>query len=146
MHFLPETLRPHGREQVHDLEKDGMSSSAAPYPPPPPLAHRATILEPQAMEQLNTFRHMVGIHSTKGFIPVSQLLHPQQKNGVFDISHTNLHFDGRAAPNVGIVSHQPNHLYFPTQKINVFLTPSSTTASATANPKPSAATNSPHSS
>lgn len=41
-------------------------------------------------EQLANFRHMVGIHSTKGF------------SGTADPSHNNLHFDGRAAPNVGI--------------------------------------------
>src|SRR5690242_20098298 len=33
---------------------------------------------------------MVGIHSTKGF------------SGTADANHNNLHFDGRAAPNVGI--------------------------------------------
>jgi hypothetical protein len=41
-------------------------------------------------EQLANFRHMVGIHSTKGF------------SGTADPSRNNLHFDGRAAPNVGI--------------------------------------------
>lgn len=41
-------------------------------------------------EQLANFRHMVGIHSTKGF------------SGTADANHNNLHFDGRAAPNVGI--------------------------------------------
>ncbi|KAJ4380587.1 hypothetical protein N0V86_003946 [Didymella sp. IMI 355093] len=41
-------------------------------------------------EQLANFRHMVGIYSTKGF------------SGSTDPSQNNLHFDGRAAPNVGI--------------------------------------------
>jgi hypothetical protein len=58
------------------------------------------MLEPAAMNQLNTFRHMVGIHSTKGFVPQT----PGQKGGFLsDLSHNNLHFDGRAAPNLGIV-------------------------------------------
>jgi hypothetical protein len=94
MNFLPSVLRPQGRDQVHDLEKDGISGHTSTSPPGPPiLSHRATILEPEAMEQLNTFRHMVGIHSTKGFAP--------QLHG--DASHNTLHFDGRIAPNVGIV-------------------------------------------
>jgi hypothetical protein len=41
-------------------------------------------------EQLANFRHMVGIYSTKGF------------SGSTDPGQNNLHFDGRAAPNVGI--------------------------------------------
>lgn len=40
--------------------------------------------------QLATFRHMVGIHSTRGF------------SGAAGTTHNNLHFDGRAAPNLGI--------------------------------------------
>jgi hypothetical protein len=109
MHFLPGALRTDGREQAHDLEKDGMTAKVSPSPPPPPpLAHRATVLETEAMDQLNMFRHMVGIHSTKGFIP--QLLHPQ-KTGLFEACYSNLHFDGRAAPNVGIVSQQQHYLY-----------------------------------
>lgn len=42
--------------------------------------------------QLASFRHMVGIHSTKGF----------SGSGAADSAHNNLHFDGRAAPNLGI--------------------------------------------
>lgn len=93
MSFLPAALRPHGRDQVHDIEKDSLSIN------PPPLSYRPTTLEPEAMNQLNTFRHMVGIHSTKGFVP--QITNPR---GGFtaDNSHNNLHFDGRAAPNLGI--------------------------------------------
>ncbi|KAF2833144.1 hypothetical protein CC86DRAFT_414901 [Ophiobolus disseminans] len=95
MNFLPSVLRPHSR--AHDIEKDGISSNTSSFPPP--LAARATFLEPEAMNQLNTFRHMVGIHSTQGFVPQT----PNAKGGFFsDISHNTLHFDGRAAPNLGI--------------------------------------------
>jgi hypothetical protein len=52
------------------------------------------------MNQLNTFRHMVGIHSTKGFVPSAM---GQKGRFLTDLSHNNLHFDGRAAPNLGIV-------------------------------------------
>lgn len=47
-------------------------------------------MEVDHSNQLATFRHMVGIHSTKGF------------TGAADTTHNNLHFDGRAAPNLGI--------------------------------------------
>ncbi|KAL1604610.1 hypothetical protein SLS59_003805 [Nothophoma quercina] len=47
-------------------------------------------MESGANDQLANFRHMVGIHSTKGF------------SGSANPTHNNLHFDGRAAPNVGI--------------------------------------------
>jgi hypothetical protein len=101
MNFLPSALRPHGRDQVHDLEKDGVSGTTSPFPSgPPPLTPRPTILEPDAMNQLNTFRHMVGIHSTKGFVPSAM---GQKGRFLTDLSHNNLHFDGRAAPNLGIV-------------------------------------------
>jgi hypothetical protein len=95
MNFLPSALRPHGRNSEHDPEKDAYS------PSPPPVSRRATVLEPEAMDQLNTFRHMVGIHSTKGFAPqtTSQKGRP---SFLPDNSHNNLHFDGRAAPNLGI--------------------------------------------
>jgi hypothetical protein len=100
MHFLPSAFHPRGRDQEHDVEKDGMSGSTLQLPPgaqPPP--RRATMLEPEAMHQLDTFRHMVGIHSTKGFVPQTM----GAKRGFFaDIPHNNLHFDGRAAPNLGI--------------------------------------------
>lgn len=100
MDFLPSALRPNGRDRVHDLEKDGMSGSTIPIPSGPPLlTNRATMLEPEGSHQLVTFRHMVGIHSTKGFVPAAS----GQKGGFFsDSSHNNLHFDGRAAPNLGI--------------------------------------------
>ena len=47
-------------------------------------------MEDEQNNQLANFRHMVGIHSTKGFSSAS------------DAMHSNLHFDGRAAPNIGI--------------------------------------------
>lgn len=96
MSFLPSALRHHSHE--HDPEKGGSTSSPPSFPPP--LLSRPTVLEPEAMNQLNTFRHMVGIHSTRGFL--SQIT--EQEGGLFN-SHTpnnTLHFDGRAAPNVGI--------------------------------------------
>jgi hypothetical protein len=98
MNFLPSALRPHSRDHVPDPEKDGISPSTPPFPPP--LLARPTVLEPEAMNQLNTFRHMVGIHSTKGFIPTIM-----NKTGLLgaNVSHNNLQFDGRAAPNLGIV-------------------------------------------
>jgi hypothetical protein len=95
MNFLPSALRPHGHKSDHDPEKDA-------YPPsPPPVSRRATVLDPEAMNQLNIFRHMVGIHSTKGFVPqtTSQKGHT---SFLADNSHNNLHFDGRIAPNLGI--------------------------------------------
>lgn len=48
------------------------------------------MMENEQNNQLANFRHMVGIHSTKGFA------------GSNDTTHNNLHFDGRAAPNLGI--------------------------------------------
>jgi hypothetical protein len=47
-------------------------------------------MEDERNNQLANFRHMVGIHSTKGF------------SGASSATHNNLHFDGRAAPNLGI--------------------------------------------
>ncbi|KAF2866652.1 hypothetical protein BDV95DRAFT_441167, partial [Massariosphaeria phaeospora] len=44
-------------------------------------------------DNLATFRHMVGIHSTRSFVPTT---------AIPDLSHNNLHFEGRAAPNLGI--------------------------------------------
>jgi hypothetical protein len=73
-----------------------MSSNTSTFPPP--LAHRVTVLEPEAMSQLNTFRHMVGIHSTKGFVPQAM----PSRGGFHSDNHINLQFDGRVAPNVGI--------------------------------------------
>ena len=95
MNFLPSALRPHGREHSHDLEKDAMSSNTSAFPPP--LAHRSTVLEPEAMHLLNAFRHMVGIHSTTGFVPQMA-----QRGSFLSDNNVNLHFDGRAAPNLGI--------------------------------------------
>lgn len=43
---------------------------------------------------------MVGIHSTKEFAP--QTSNNQKSHLIPDFSHNNLHFDGRAAPNLGI--------------------------------------------
>lgn len=48
-------------------------------------------------DKLATFRHLVGIHSTRSFAPSKTFA-----NGQPDLSHNNLHFDGRAAPNLGI--------------------------------------------
>lgn len=48
-------------------------------------------------DKLATFRHLVGIHSTRSFAPS-----PSTLNGQPDLSYNNLHFDGRAAPNLGI--------------------------------------------
>jgi hypothetical protein len=45
-------------------------------------------------DQLAVFRHMVGIHSTRSFGTTT--------GGQPDLSHNNLQFDGRAAPNLGI--------------------------------------------
>jgi hypothetical protein len=95
MNFLPSALRPHNHSSGQDPEKDAYS------PSPPSISRRATVLEPEAMHQLNTFRHMVGIHSTKGFVPQSS----SQKGPASFLStvpHNSLHFDGRAAPNLGI--------------------------------------------
>jgi hypothetical protein len=95
MNFLPSAFRPHGHSTNHDPEKDAYSPSA------PPASRHATVLAPEAMPQLDTFRHMVGIHSTKGFVSQTG----SQKgpaSSLFTIPHNNLHFDGRAAPNLGI--------------------------------------------
>jgi hypothetical protein len=94
MNFLSSIFRPNGRDQVHDPEKDVASGHNSPNPPISTLAQRATVLEPEDLQQLNTFRHMVGIHSTKGFI--TQIM------GTENV-HDGLHFDGRTAPNLGIV-------------------------------------------
>jgi hypothetical protein len=45
-------------------------------------------------DPLSIFRHMIGIHSTLSLVPVG--------GAIPDRSHNNLHFDGRAAPNLGI--------------------------------------------
>lgn len=47
-------------------------------------------MEDEQNSQLANFRHMVGIHSIKGF------------SGAADTKHNSLHFEGRAAPNLGI--------------------------------------------
>lgn len=49
----------------------------------------------ESSDQLAIFRHMVGIHSTRSFATSTT-------NTLPDLSHNNLHFDGRAAPNLGI--------------------------------------------
>lgn len=90
----------------------------------------------ESNSQLATFRHMVGIHSTKGFAAQTT---NQKSHFLPDVSHNNLHFDGRAAPNLGIVS----YIQIQTRNCaNTLLPPSSTIASATAKPKQNAATSS----
>jgi hypothetical protein len=97
MHYLPAVLRPHSRRHVSDIEKDGLSQNTSPYPPGAQLlAHRPTVLPPDSLQKLNAFRHLVGINSTKG-------LYPKILPGQGDSDTNNLHFYGRAAPNVGIV-------------------------------------------
>ncbi|KAH6615127.1 hypothetical protein C7974DRAFT_379999 [Boeremia exigua] len=91
MNFIPSALRPQGRDRVHNVE-DGLSGSTLPMAIGTPAQ---TVINPATMEndhnsQLARFRHMVGIHSTRGFF------------GAADTSHNNLHFEGRAAPNLGI--------------------------------------------
>lgn len=55
-----------------------------------------TLAQPAADDKLAIFRHLVGIHSTRSFAPSTSA-------GILpDLSHNNLHFDGRAAPNLGI--------------------------------------------
>lgn len=48
----------------------------------------------EAQDKLSIFRHLVGIHSTRSFATNTP--------GKADLSHNNLQFDGRAAPNLGI--------------------------------------------
>ncbi|KAF2632111.1 hypothetical protein BU25DRAFT_321465, partial [Macroventuria anomochaeta] len=83
MNYLPSALRPQGRDRVHNVE-DGLSGSTLPMAFGAPTQ---AAIENDQNNQLANFRHMVGIHSTKGFSGAS---------------HNSLHFDGRAAPNVGI--------------------------------------------
>ncbi|KAF1840747.1 uncharacterized protein K460DRAFT_436223 [Cucurbitaria berberidis CBS 394.84] len=45
---------------------------------------------------------MVGIHSTKEFAAQTA---NQKSHYMPDISHNDLHFDGRAVPNLGMVSY-----------------------------------------
>ncbi|CAO2650342.1 Nn.00g016340.m01.CDS01 [Neocucurbitaria sp. VM-36] len=101
MDFLPSVLRPNGRDRARNVE-DGMSGDTLQYPPgPPPLpgSRRATLFAPEPNSQLATFRHMVGIHSTKEFAAQTA---NQKSHLMPDLSHNNLHFEGRAAPNLGI--------------------------------------------
>ncbi|KAJ4991287.1 C6 transcription factor [Stagonosporopsis vannaccii] len=91
MNYIPSALRPQGRDRVHNVE-DGLSGSTLPMAFGTPAQ---AVINPATMEndhnsRLANFRHMVGIHSTRGF------------SGVADTTHNNLHFDGRAAPNLGI--------------------------------------------
>ncbi|KAF2181068.1 hypothetical protein K469DRAFT_713941 [Zopfia rhizophila CBS 207.26] len=87
MDFLPAAFRP-GRDRVASVE-DGLSGTTFLQPP---SGRRPTIVPPE--DQLGTFRHMVGIHSTRSL--GSSL--PEKSQGL----HNNLHFDGRTAPNLGI--------------------------------------------
>ncbi|KAJ8110582.1 hypothetical protein OPT61_g6611 [Boeremia exigua] len=91
MNYIPSALRPQGRDRVHNVE-DGLSGSTLPmaFGTPAPAVINPATMENDHNSQLSYFRHMVGIHSTKGF------------TGTADSSHNNLHFDGRAAPNLGI--------------------------------------------
>ncbi|KAF2996629.1 hypothetical protein E8E13_002325 [Curvularia kusanoi] len=91
MNYLPSALRPQGRDRAPHVE-DGLSGSTLPMAvgAPAPATVNPVTMESDHNNQFAHFRHMVGIHSTKGF------------TGAADTSHNNLHFDGRAAPNLGI--------------------------------------------
>ncbi|KAH7388854.1 hypothetical protein BKA66DRAFT_569165 [Pyrenochaeta sp. MPI-SDFR-AT-0127] len=101
MDFLPSALRPNGRDRVRNVE-DGLSGSTLQNLNGAPQAsgsRRATMFAPEPSNQLATFRHMVGIHSTREFAPQTS---NQKSHLIPDFSHNNLHFEGRAAPNLGI--------------------------------------------
>ncbi|KAI8941318.1 hypothetical protein NX059_002545 [Plenodomus lindquistii] len=97
MQYLPSIFRPGGRDRVHNAE-EGLSGSMLQFPPgqaQPPLQHAPTFT-PEPNSQLATFRHLVGIHSTREFGALSnheRMLHAP---------HDSLHFEGRAVPNVGM--------------------------------------------
>ncbi|KAF2107395.1 hypothetical protein BDV96DRAFT_606497 [Lophiotrema nucula] len=89
MDFLPNAFRP-GRDRIRSVE-DGMSGSTLQQPNLQAPPRRQTVI---AMDdKLSIFRHMIGIHSTQSLAATSD--RP-------DLTHNNLHFDGRAAPNLGI--------------------------------------------
>ncbi|KAF2267778.1 hypothetical protein CC78DRAFT_530556 [Lojkania enalia] len=95
MGFLPAAFRP-GRDRAKCVE-DGLSGSTlqqqGPQQPQRPQSRRQTIVSYDPNDKLAIFRHMVGIHSTREFATA----HDRP-----DLTHNNLHFDGRAAPNLGI--------------------------------------------
>lgn len=90
MDYLPASLRP-GRPRASNVE-DGLSDIS--QPPPPPLTTRRRTIVLEAQDKLSIFRHLVGIHSTRSFAT--------NISGTADLTHNNLHFDERAAPNLGI--------------------------------------------
>ncbi|PVH92234.1 hypothetical protein DM02DRAFT_620061 [Periconia macrospinosa] len=91
MEFIAAVFRRGNREHVKSVE-DGMTEST--YQPQTLNESQATMV---ADDKLAIFRHLVGIHSTRSFGPSKTY-----SNGQPDLSHNNLHFDGRAAPNLGI--------------------------------------------
>lgn len=100
MDFLPAVFRPGRREKTHTVE-DGLSDSTlqqshATLQPPTiaPQSRRGTIVQLDPTNHLAMFRHLVGIHSTKSF--------GSENNPTNLAQHNSLHFDGRAAPNIGI--------------------------------------------
>ncbi|KAL6703995.1 hypothetical protein ACN47E_008846 [Coniothyrium glycines] len=100
MNYLPSALRPRGRDRVRNVE-DGLSGTSLQFPPgpqPPQLTRQGTIdFDPE--NKLSLFRHLIGIHSTR---ELSQPRIDEKGNTIHAHSHNALHFDGRAAPNLGI--------------------------------------------
>ena len=83
MNYLPAIFRPQGRTHV----EDGLAGSTLPTAGGAPIQAIPNPMPPASdpNSQLAQFRHMVGIHSTLG-----------------TFLHNTLHFEGRAAPNLGI--------------------------------------------
>ncbi|CAI6331442.1 unnamed protein product [Periconia digitata] len=91
--FIPPAFRHGTRDRVRSVE-EGMTDST--YQPPPAITESQATMVPTD-DKLAIFRHLVGIHSTRSFAPSRT-----RGDTLPDLSHNNLHFDGRAAPNLGI--------------------------------------------
>jgi hypothetical protein len=88
MNFLSAFFRTNNNVRTSNVE-DGLSASSLQMPSGP-VEHNT---------QLAIFRHMVGIHSAK---ELSASVVMQRGMHLPDVSHNNFHFEGRAAPNLGI--------------------------------------------
>jgi hypothetical protein len=91
MKFIPAFLRPGSNVRASNIE-DGLSAQTLQMPSGPTDNSVHNI-------QLATYRHMVGIYNTK---ELASTYGKQKGTQTPDVSHNNLHFDGRAAPNLGI--------------------------------------------
>jgi hypothetical protein len=88
MNFIPTSLRPNSNVRASHIE-DGLSARSLQMPPD----------STNPNTRLATYRHMVGIYNTK---ELATTYGKQKDSQAPDVSHNNLHFDGRAAPNLGI--------------------------------------------